>query len=87
MTVKVWEFLNALAVFVADGCTTVTREQYKQRLLICQHCEYRNGGACALCGCRLALKAQARAWLCPIEKWTDISREPEPALEDSENSR
>lgn len=67
--VRVFDFLQALAVFVADGCTTVTQEQYEERLTICQHCDYRAGNACSLCGCRLAIKARARAWECAANKW------------------
>lgn len=66
---QVWNFASSVAAFVADGCHLVTKEQYQSRLEICSSCEDRRGGACSRCGCNLALKAQGRAFACPIAKW------------------
>jgi len=65
---KVWNASQAVAEFVARP-GFVSPEAYRARLAICQPCEHRDGNTCALCGCRLALKARMRAWHCPIAKW------------------
>ena len=56
---QAWNLVCSLAVFVADGCRTVTTEQYRERLEICDACEHRRRNRCMKCGCRLSLKAQA----------------------------
>lgn len=67
-----------LAAFVADGFSTVTREQYAERLRICQGCRKRVGRRCfggeKPCGCFLAVKAKGRVWQCPENRWpaTDV---------------
>ena len=38
LTTQAWNLLRAVAGFVADGCTTVTPEQYRRRLEICDTC-------------------------------------------------
>lgn len=68
---QAWNLARALAGFVADGCTTVTAEQYRRRLEICDGCERRRGNRCAACGCYLSLKARGRAFTCPLSKWPD----------------
>jgi hypothetical protein len=68
----VWNLASSVAAFIADGCHTVTREQYQMRLEICSPCEDRQEGACTRCGCNLALKAQGRAFGCPLGKWPDL---------------
>lgn len=66
---RAWNFSKALASFVADGCKTVEKEEYRRRLTICSGCDRRSGGGCKKCGCNLALKAKGRAWKCPLGKW------------------
>ncbi len=68
---QAWNLIRSLADFVADGCTTVDAEQYRRRLEICDTCERREGNRCAVCGCRLSLKARGRAFRCPLGKWPD----------------
>lgn len=80
MKLKVWAFIKAVQEFVADGCQTVSREEYAARLLICQHCPSgkRDGLACSSerggCGCNVHLKAAGRAWDCPSGHWPVIDR-------------
>ncbi|HEY3969456.1 MAG TPA: DUF6171 family protein [Planctomycetaceae bacterium] len=69
---KMWNVATSLAAFVADGCTTVTTEQYEARLKICDGCQWRSNNSCRKCGCNLALKAHGRAFKCPIGKWPEI---------------
>ncbi len=69
---QAWNLAAALTDFVADGCQTVSEEQYRQRLEICDGCDQRRGNRCMKCGCRLSLKARGRAFQCPLGKWPDI---------------
>ena len=61
-----------VADFVADGCTTVGEEQYRERLEICDSCPERRNNRCMKCGCRLSLKARGRAFKCPEDKWQRV---------------
>ena len=70
---RAWNLAESLVAFVEDGMTTVTTEQYARRLMICDECEFRDGGSCRQCGCRLAIKARGRAFQCPEEKWPDMA--------------
>ncbi|NUQ65977.1 MAG: hypothetical protein HUU20_26245 [Pirellulales bacterium] len=69
---QAWNLARALAEFVADGCRTVTAEEYRGRLEMCDACDERRGNRCMKCGCRLSLKARGRAFHCPLEKWVPI---------------
>lgn len=64
-----WNLARSLTAFIADGFKTVTKEQYEQRLQICDTCDRRRGTRCLQCGCGLTLKAQGRAFQCPLKKW------------------
>lgn len=66
---QAWNLARSLADFVADGMHTVTADQYRQRLEICDACDRRRGNRCMECGCRLSLKARGRAFRCPLDKW------------------
>ena len=64
-----WNLATSLAAFVADGLQTVSTEQYEARLEICTGCDKRVDTTCSMCGCNLSLKAQGRAFECPLKKW------------------
>ena len=66
---KIWDFAKSIAAFMADGCKTVTAEQYQERLAVCDGCENRVKARCAICGCFVAVKAKGRAWECPEGRW------------------
>jgi len=66
---QAWNLTRSLAAFVADGMRTVTEQQYRQRLEICNTCDRRRRNRCLKCGCRLSLKARGRAFRCPLRKW------------------
>ncbi len=70
---QAWNLAQSLADFVADGCKTVTRDEYAQRLEICHACDQRRANRCLKCGCRLALKARGRAFKCPEGKWATLN--------------
>ena len=66
---QAWNLARSLADFVADGCKTVSEEDYRMRLEICDRCDQRRGNRCLKCGCRLSLKARGRVFKCPLGKW------------------
>ncbi|HEU0068300.1 MAG TPA: DUF6171 family protein [Nitrospiraceae bacterium] len=70
---QAWNLAASLASFVFDGCQTVTEQEYKTRLEICDTCDQRRGNHCLKCGCRLSLKARGRAFQCPLQKWPPVS--------------
>lgn len=73
ITAQVFDFLAAIADFVADGCTLVTREQYGRRMQVCDNCDRRRHNRCLECGCQLSVKAQGRVFQCPLGRWDDIA--------------
>ncbi|MBC8356991.1 MAG: hypothetical protein H8E66_33890 [Planctomycetes bacterium] len=71
---QAWNLAASLASFVADGCKTVTEQEYQARLEICDPCDQRHRNLCLKCGCSLSLKARGRAFQCPLNKWPHINR-------------
>lgn len=69
IVVQAWNLAASLAAFVADGCRTVTKDEYERRLGVCDGCEHRDGSWCMKCGCYLPAKTRGRTWGCPIGKW------------------
>lgn len=69
---QAWNLARALADFVADGCKTVTADEYRRRLEICDTCDQRRNNRCMKCGCRLSLKARGRAFACPLDQWLKV---------------
>jgi len=69
---RVWNLGKALVDFVADGCATVSKEEYAARLAACDTCNHRKGVWCRhkKCGCCTMIKAKGRAWNCPLGKWS-----------------
>jgi len=66
---QAWNVTTSLVSFVADRFRTVSRDQYAERLAICDECEERVGNRCLQCGCRLSFKARGRVFQCPLSKW------------------
>ena len=66
---RAWNLARSLADFLADGCTTVSKDEYAARLAICDTCDRRQRNGCLECGCWLAVKARGRAFQCPLDKW------------------
>jgi hypothetical protein len=74
---KITNFLGAIAGFVADGMTTVTKEQYEERMNMCGSCEHLEKATCGVCKCYLPVKAKMRSQNCPLNKWPgDIQTTP-----------
>jgi hypothetical protein len=78
---KAWNLAQSLAAFVADGMHTVSTDEYRRRLAICNACAERDDTTCRVCGCHLPLKAQGRAFDCPLAKWS--TAEPPPSIDTS----
>jgi hypothetical protein len=72
---RIWNLAASVAAFVADGCRTITKEQYQERLEICAPCPERRNNMCRQCGCQLLLKAQVRALVCPLAKWPALTED------------
>lgn len=70
---QAWNLARSLAQFVADGCRTIGEDDYRRRLEICDGCYARRGDRCLKCGCRLSMKARARALRCPLDKWPPVA--------------
>ena len=64
-----WNLAQSLTDFVSDGFRLVSKEQYEERLKVCDTCDSRKGNRCLECGCQLAIKARGRAFRCPLDKW------------------
>lgn len=71
-----WDVGKAMLSFTFSGFRFVPRDEYQRRLDICTACENRgdervrgNPHRCGECGCFVAVKAEAKAWQCPIGKW------------------
>lgn len=75
---KAWNLAQSITEFVADGCETVSGEEYAQRLQVCEDCPERQDNRCNTCGCWLSVKARGRAFSCPLGKWAAAN---EPANE------
>ena len=51
---------------------SVSKEEYRRRLNICDVCPHRRGNRCGLCGCNLALRATKQAWTCDAGHWDGV---------------
>jgi hypothetical protein len=52
----------------------VSKERYKERIKICQACDFWNPklNQCKKCGCFLLLKAALSITKCPEKKWPNV---------------
>lgn len=48
------------------------RDEFIERLEICEMCEERNGHFCDKCGCFIPAKTKAEDESCPLGKWKEI---------------
>lgn len=64
-------FIQSATKHIADGGTEVDQETLRQRLEICDGCEFliRDSMRCGACGCFLNAKAKWRTSSCPKNKW------------------
>lgn len=65
-------FAGAAVAHVAAGLPQASPELKAARLAVCGGCDqYLASGACALCGCNMAVKAGWAEQRCPLGKWPD----------------
>lgn len=67
-------FTKAMLYYYKSGRKKVTKEQYEERLKICNGCSQRNGDRCSFCGCKMTTnvlvgKAELPKETCPLGKW------------------
>lgn len=56
----VTEYLNNL-----DDSLKITDAEYKERLLLCQNCDFLIAGMCRKCGCYVEIRAALKNKSCP----------------------
>jgi hypothetical protein len=69
---RAWNLAASVRDFISDGCRTVSKDEFEERLKVCDSCEFRNANSCTQCGCRLNLKARGRAFRCPVNRWPEL---------------
>lgn len=70
-------FTKALLKYIKSGGKKVTKEQYEERLKICEECRYRDPetNKCTVCGCKLSgifNKSMLPKERCPLGKWPPL---------------
>jgi hypothetical protein len=69
-----WSFAKAVGSYVKSGMKNLNEENYAERMLICDTCEWRSGGRCMKCGCFIDKKAGWASADCPIGKWPKVNQ-------------
>jgi len=64
-------FVKDLAKLMANP-KSVSEDEYKRRLDICDECPHRTKNRCGLCGCNLTLKAAKQTWKCDAGHWDGV---------------
>jgi hypothetical protein len=62
-------FADAVVRHALDGFTAVSDEKFRERLAICEGCEFFKDRKCLKCGCLMDVKARWASEKCPIDKW------------------
>src|SRR5207248_693358 len=73
---QTWNLATSVAAFIADGCRTITPEEFAARLSTCDGCDRRRENRCLACGCYLPIKARWRVMKCPLAKWPPAVEAP-----------
>lgn len=58
--------------FAGSGFAQTTKEQYEERLGICEPCEFRKKNQCTQCGCYIPAKAAILIATCPKKFWLKL---------------
>tara|TARA_R110002051_G_C8527095_1_gene468943 strand:+ start:347 stop:580 length:234 start_codon:yes stop_codon:yes gene_type:complete len=69
---KAAQFSKEFIKFAKSGLKVVSRQEYIDRLKVCEPCEHRIKESCGLCGCGLPTKAQWSTTDCPDKRWKEI---------------
>ena len=56
---------------VVEGFPNVSQEEYEQRMLMCNSCEFLNkkNSTCNVCGCAVEYKGRMETERCPENRW------------------
>jgi len=73
---KGWAFTMSMLKFAGSGFSKTTEEQYKERLSICEPCEFRKKNQCLSCGCYIPAKAAMLVAGCPEKFWPQLEQAP-----------
>ena len=60
---------NSLSKFLGSGMKVSSPEVAKERIAVCNTCEYHTGLRCRVCGCFTAAKVRMQPEVCPLGKW------------------
>ena len=52
-----------------DNKYFATKEEKRERILICEKCPYNKFSVCTKCGCIIPLKTKLKGEACPIGNW------------------
>lgn len=67
-----FSFGKAILKYVKSGAENVDEDLFKERVAICQTCEYFEGRRCKICGCFVDLKAKWAVQSCPVNNWEKV---------------
>lgn len=60
---------NAIEHAVKNGSLALPEDEVKQRIDICNGCEFLKNTRCRACGCFIEVKAALASEYCPKKKW------------------
>ena len=68
---KAWNLTKSIVDYAKSGFEDASQDKYKERLTICDLCEFldKDKGSCTICGCAMAVKAKWDIEKCPKGKW------------------
>ena len=67
-------FISSSIEHIKTGMETVPEEVKKERLDICNSCEFYRDNRCTQCGCFMTIKAEWAEQECPLKKWLKHER-------------
>jgi hypothetical protein len=67
---QIKNFTSSIINYTKSGFKNVTTEEYKERINVCNNCEYLDkNNRCSECGCFVAVKNWMESEKCPKNKW------------------
>tara|TARA_R100001509_G_C4718097_1_gene165647 strand:- start:15 stop:308 length:294 start_codon:yes stop_codon:yes gene_type:complete len=68
---KGWSLSKSLMRYAVEGFPNVSQEEYEQRMLMCNSCEFLNkkNSTCNVCGCAVEYKGRMETEKCPESRW------------------
>jgi hypothetical protein len=68
-------FISSSVKHIKTGMKTVPEEVKKERLDICNSCEYYKENRCTQCGCYMNIKTEWAEQECPLKKWLKYEKD------------